>query len=81
MDIAINNLLRHYEIALDQLYNEWITQEYKKLSECPSFETCNIYRKAIKLMSDWFFEEKSRSSVKEDLKNYVSAFRGIEIKL
>ena len=80
MDHAINAINTFYEVSLDYLYDEWITGEYKKLLDCPSFEECNTYRKAIKVMSDWLNDRKSRGSVKEDLEGYIWVTKNIHIQ-
>lgn len=79
MDHAINSIERFYDVALEILYNEWISKKYSKLSDCPTYEECNTYRKAIKVMNDWYYDEKSKTSVKEDLENHIWCTKGIAI--
>ncbi|MBU8764185.1 hypothetical protein KM868_11850 [Micrococcus luteus] len=80
MDHAIDRVTTFYELALQRLYDEWVTGKYKKLSDCPVFEECRTYRKAIKVMRDWAYKQTSRGSVKEDLKGHMWVTKGIEIK-
>lgn len=60
MDHAINSVNTFYEISLEHLYEEWTSGEYKKLSDCPSFDECSTYRKAMKVMSDWLYAESQK---------------------
>ena len=81
MDHAINSVTRFYINSLEVLYEEWISNKYAKLSDCPTYDQCNTYRKAIKVMNDWLYDEKSETSVKEDLENHISVTRGIAVAL
>ena len=80
MDHAINSVNTFYEISLEHLYEEWVSGDYEKLSDCPSYEECNTYRKAIKVMSDWLYDEKSRGSVKEDLEGHMWVVKSIKME-
>ncbi|MEK4240363.1 hypothetical protein [Paenibacillus sp. FSL H7-0714] len=80
MDHAIDRVNTFYELALERLYDDWVKGEYNKLSECPRYEECNTYRKAIKVMKDWAYRSTSRGSVKEDLVSHMWVTKGIEIK-
>lgn len=50
MDHAINNLRIYYEIALDELFEEWKSGAYQKLTDCPSFKEANGYRSAMNVL-------------------------------
>ncbi|NUH84764.1 hypothetical protein HUN92_13650 [Bacillus firmus] len=80
MDHAINSVQTFYEITLEHLYDEWASGEYQKLSDCPSFEECSTYRKAIKVMNDWLYGKKSKGSVKEDLEGHMWVSKSIKIE-
>lgn len=80
MDHAIDKVNIYYEVTLEMLYDEWASGEYQKLLDCPSFDECNTYRKAIKVMHDWYYNNKSRGSVKEDLKVHMWITKSIEIE-
>ena len=79
MDHAIEKVRMYYEFELEALYEEWSSKKYEKLSDCPSFKRCNAYRKAIKIMDDYYYEKKSRGSVKEDLQSYMAFYKGVKI--
>lgn len=80
MDHAINSVNTFYEISLDYLYDEWITGEYKKLSDCPSFEEATTYRKAINVLKKYCYGEVSRGAVKDDLEGHIWVTKRIHIE-
>ncbi|WP_243355983.1 hypothetical protein [Bacillus litorisediminis] len=50
MDHAIDGLQVFFEMAYEDLANEWKSGKYKKLSDCPSFKEASAYRKAMNVL-------------------------------
>lgn len=50
MDHAINNLRIYFDVALDELTEEWKSGKYKKLTDCPSFKEASAYRSAMNVL-------------------------------
>ncbi|MDR4950411.1 hypothetical protein [Neobacillus cucumis] len=49
-DHAINSLRVWFDIAYEDLKNEWKSNEYEKLPDCPSFRTAYTYREALNVL-------------------------------
>jgi hypothetical protein len=49
-DHAIDSLRVWFDIDYDELVKEWKSKEYKKLSDCPSFESVSAYRSALNIL-------------------------------
>lgn len=50
MDHAIQSLKSHYNIALERLYEEWKSGEYRRIGRCPHFDDCLKYREALNVL-------------------------------
>lgn len=50
MDHAIDALRVFYDIALDELKEDWNSGQYKKLSDCPSYSETKAYREAMNVL-------------------------------
>lgn len=49
-DHAIESLLTWFDLSYEELKKEWISGQYLKLSECPSFKATAAYREAINVL-------------------------------
>lgn len=49
-DHAINSLSTWYDLAYEELKNEWVTGQYDKISDCPSFKVAAAYHEAINVL-------------------------------
>jgi len=47
MEQTIESLEEWVDLTINLLYEEWISGEYTRLSDCPAFEECVVYRKTI----------------------------------
>lgn len=62
MDHAINSLKQFLETERDDVVEQWRSGEYKKLSDCPSYEAA----KAIvdHIMEKYYWGEKKTMTIK-----------------
>lgn len=49
-DHAINSLRVWFDIEYNELKKEWKSNEYEKLSDCPSFKVVYTYREALDVL-------------------------------
>lgn len=49
-DHAINSLKTWFDIEYDHLKKEWKSNNYSRLSECPSFKAAHTYREALNVL-------------------------------
>ncbi|MCM3405485.1 hypothetical protein [Cytobacillus oceanisediminis] len=49
-DHAINSLKTWFDIAYQDLKKEWVSDQYEKLSDCPSFKLASTYHEAITVL-------------------------------
>lgn len=49
-DHAIDSLRVWFDLELNNLKEEWNTGEFEKVSECPNYETVNVYRNALNVL-------------------------------
>lgn len=47
---VIDSLRRYFDDSYQELKKEWISGEYERLSDCPSFKTANTYLAAMKVL-------------------------------
>ena len=79
MDHAIEKVRIYFDISLDELYDEWKTGDYKKLSECPSYEEASTYRKAMNVMRNYYYHDYQPHTLKEEMESYIWMTRNITI--
>jgi hypothetical protein len=80
MDHAIDSINMFFEISLDYLYDEWLTGEYKKLSDCPSYGECFTYKKAINVMKKYYYGESyDPMPLKEIIEGHIWVTRNIQV--
>jgi hypothetical protein len=73
MDHAIDGLRVYYDIALEELVQDWKSDNYQMLSDCPS------YREAINvLVNACYIPEYAGSHLIEPLSKQVKAFESFE---
>jgi hypothetical protein len=81
MDHAINSINIYFEITMEELYDEWKTGQYKKLSECPSYEEASTYRKAINVMKKYCYGDSFKTySLKEHIEGHIWVTKNIHVK-
>ncbi|MDC7289556.1 hypothetical protein NXH76_17285 [Blautia schinkii] len=51
MEHAVERLMAYLDIEQVKLIREWSSGEYKKLSDCPSYETVKAYCDAINILN------------------------------
>ncbi|MBG9585537.1 hypothetical protein [Cytobacillus firmus] len=49
-DHAINSLRTWHDLAYEELKKEWITGQFEKLSDCPSFKVTAAYHEAMNVL-------------------------------
>jgi hypothetical protein len=49
-DHAIDSLRTWFDIEYEQLKEEWKSNEYENLSDCPSFKGAKAYREAMNIL-------------------------------
>ncbi|EFV74939.1 MULTISPECIES: hypothetical protein [Cytobacillus] len=49
-DHALQSLKTWFDIAYEDLKKEWITGQYGKISDCPSFEVAATYHEAMTIL-------------------------------
>ncbi|UFU00338.1 hypothetical protein KO561_05145 [Radiobacillus kanasensis] len=49
-DHAIERLKVWFELEYDELKAEWKSNEYSKLSDCPSFKSTTAYRESLNVL-------------------------------
>ncbi|MFS0776055.1 hypothetical protein ABC255_08625 [Neobacillus sp. 3P2-tot-E-2] len=80
MDHAIDSVNVFFEISIDYLYDEWITGEYQKLSDCPSYSECSTYRKAINVMQKFYYGDSYEPvSLKDCIEGHIWVTRNIHV--
>lgn len=65
MDHLINAMKPFLEAELSTLAKEWRSRKYKKMSDCPSYSSCNAIVKAIHTLEINCYGKKQTMSVKE----------------
>lgn len=68
MDHVINAIMSYYEIELDELVQEWASEQYKKLSDCPSYASCKAMNNAIYELEKYYYGKRQTLTVKEVIK-------------
>lgn len=72
-DHAINSLRVFYDVAYEELKKEWKSNQYEKLSDCPSFKGVYTYRDALDVLIkgpgsiDVYKSERLQGIIDEDL--------------
>lgn len=56
----MGHLWEYSEYARDELVQEWKSGDYKKLSECPSYEEVKAYCKAYNALIDYYYVPEQR---------------------
>jgi hypothetical protein len=77
-DHVIDSLRRYFNDAYEELKKEWKTNEYGRLSDCPSFRLAYTYREAmdILIIGPTYFEDNKTERLKKmidedlELENY-----------
>lgn len=68
-DHAIDALRVWYDLAIEEMYSEYKSGEYKKMSDLPSYETAVVYAKAMNIMVNALYlpeyKEQYRFRVKD----------------
>lgn len=49
-DHAINSLRPYFDVAYEELKKEWESNQYERLSQCPSFKAVAAYQEAINVL-------------------------------
>lgn len=49
-DHAVNSLRTWFDIAYEDLKKEWRSNEYGRLSDCPSFKLAHTYHEALNVL-------------------------------
>lgn len=69
-DHAINSLKTWFDIEYEYLKKEWISNQYERLSDCPSFKTAHTYREALNVLikgPEYVDETQLKRMIDEDL--------------
>lgn len=71
-DHAIASLNTWIEISYEDLKKEWVSNQYEKLSDCPSFKDTAAYREAMNVLTNGSnfperIEDQLRKSLDEEL--------------
>ncbi|MEK5066842.1 hypothetical protein [Cytobacillus sp. FSL R5-0596] len=67
-DHAINSLKTWFDIAYEDLKNEWKSGQYEKLSDCPSFKATAAYHEAMNVLHNGCnFPEDAEAQLKKEL--------------
>jgi hypothetical protein len=75
MDHAIDGLRVYYDVALEELVQDWKSDNYQKLSDCPSYREAKAYREAINvLVNACYIPEYADSHLIEPLSKQVKVF-------
>ncbi|TKH12188.1 hypothetical protein FC694_22500 [Bacillus wiedmannii] len=81
MDHAINAVNEFFEISIERLYEEWKTGEFKKLSDCPTYEESSTYKKAIGIMEKYYYRGNGEEiSLKEHIENHIWCTQGVKVE-
>ncbi|MGR9635251.1 hypothetical protein ACU82A_30130 [Bacillus cereus] len=66
---------------MELLYKEWESGEYKKLSECPSYEETSTYRKAMAIMEKYYYGSNYKTTpLKECIEGHMWVHKGIKVE-
>ena len=65
MDHAIDALKMYLEAEIDDLIEEWRSDEYQKLSDCPSYASAKAMVDAIHIMEKYYYGEHKTLPVKD----------------
>ena len=49
-DHAVSALKTWYDLGYEELKKEWISGQYERLAECPSFKVTAAYREAMNVL-------------------------------
>jgi hypothetical protein len=49
-DHAIDSLKPYFQVAYEELKKEWQSNQYERLSHCPSFKAANTYITALTIL-------------------------------
>jgi hypothetical protein len=80
MDHAIDSIQTYLEIEMEQLYDEFMTGKYKKLSDCPSYGHVSTYRKAINVMEKFCYGDRFKSMpLKEMIEGHIWVTRSVHV--
>lgn len=78
-DHAIESLRTWYDLAYEELKEEYTSSKYKKLSECPSYKETAAYREAMNvLIKGCYLPEYVDSHLVPPLKRSLDEEIGIE---
>jgi hypothetical protein len=67
MDHVINKINLYLEISMDQLIEEFKSNEYSKLSECPSYHECKAMVDSIHVLEKYYYGEAKTQTVKKQM--------------
>jgi hypothetical protein len=80
MDHAINAVNGYFEISLEELYEEWKTGKYARLTLCPSYKQAATYQKAIEVMRKYYDAEYTMPSVRECMENHIWLSKSVRVE-
>jgi hypothetical protein len=64
LDHAINSLQPFLEAERDDVVEQWRSGQYKKLSDCPSYEAAKAIVDAIHMMEKYYYGEKKTMTIR-----------------
>lgn len=68
MDHVINALQPYLDIELEDVHNEWTSGQYRKLSDCPSYEAAKVLVEAVRKLERYYYGEYKTRSVRDHMK-------------
>jgi hypothetical protein len=68
MDHVIDKIRTYYEIEIDYLVEEWISDKYTKLSDCPSYAACKAMRDSMVVLEKYYYGEGKTITVSDEVK-------------
>lgn len=75
MDHAINSLQDFMDVEIEEVFGEWESGKYKKLSDCPSYPAAKALVEARHTLELYYYGQRKTASVREQLK-----WRGAKLK-
>lgn len=70
MDHVINAIQSYLDIEIEDVHNEWVSGEYKKLSDCPSYEAAKALVEAIRKIERYYYGEQKTRSVRDQVNGW-----------
>lgn len=72
MDHAINSLRTYFELSMEELHKEWESDQYRKLSACPTYKECSAYSEAINVLKKHLYgDDFEAAPLQETLEGYI----------